>query len=125
MKKYFLYWMVCVLLSCCVSAALAVDAQYDRLLDQEKFKRLDKPIVTRIQRNLALIYQGDRDWSKDVALSQRPLTDGVMGPVTLYWLQRFIHDFKIEPIGQYVNETKNRLERIASFTNMFPEEAKV
>lgn len=125
MKKYFLCWMVCVFLSCCVSAALAVDAQYDRLLDQEKFKRLDQSTVSGMQRNLALIYQGDRDWKKDVAQSKQPLMDGKMGPVTLYWLQRFIHDFKIEPVGQYVNETKNRLERIASFANMFPEEAKV
>ena len=125
MKKYFLCWMMCVFLSCFVVAALAADAQYDRLLDQEKFKRLDKATVSRMQSNLALIYQGDRDWNKDVAQSKHPLTDGKMGPVTLYWLQRFIHDFKIEPIGQYVNETKNRLDRIASFANMFPEETKV
>lgn len=117
--------MVCIFLSCCVSAALAADAQYDRLLDQEKFKQLDKAAVSGMQRNLALIYQGDRDWKKDVAQSKQPLTDGKMGPVTLYWLQRFVHDFKIEPVGQYVNETKNRLERIASFANMFPEETKV
>ncbi|MBX9637747.1 MAG: hypothetical protein K2Q45_09380 [Nitrosomonas sp.] len=125
MKKIFFCWIVCIFFSCFVSAAYAADAYYDRLLDQEKFKRLDKSAVSRIQRNLATIYQGDREWIRDAALSRHPLTDGAMGPVTLYWLQRFIHDFKIEPIGNYVNETKNRLERIASFANMFPEETKV
>lgn len=125
MKKNFLCWIVCIFLSCAMTAALAADAYYDRLIDQEKFKRLDKFTVNRMQRNLALIYQADREWNRDAALSQHPLTDGAMGPVTLYWLQRFIHDFKIEPIGPYVNETKKRLERIASFANMFPEETKV
>ncbi|MBE7525918.1 hypothetical protein HS096_06485 [candidate division WWE3 bacterium] len=125
MKKNFFCWIVCIFLSFVMTAAFAADAYYDRLIDQEKFKRLDRSTVSRMQRNLAQIYQDDREWIRDAALSRHPLTDGVMGPVTLYWLQRFIHDFRIEPIGPYVNETKNRLERIASFTNMFPEEAKV
>ncbi|MBS0299331.1 MAG: hypothetical protein JSR32_05280 [Proteobacteria bacterium] len=125
MKKIFLCWVVCVFFSCVMTATLAADANYDRLIDQEKFRRLDKSTIIRMQRNLAQIYQGDREWNRDVALSQHPLTDGVMGPVTLYWLQRFVHDFRIEPIGSYVNETKNRLERIASFSGMFPEETKV
>ena len=125
MKKNFLCWIVCIFLGCVMTAALAADAYYDRLIDQGKFKRLDKATVSRMQRNLAQIYQGDREWNRDVALSQHPLTDGVMGPVTLYWLQRFVHDFRIEPIGAYVNETRNRLERIASFANMFPEETTV
>jgi len=125
MKKNFFCWIVCIFLSCVMTTVFAADAYYDRLIDQEKFKRLDKSTVNRMQRNLALIYQGDREWIRDAALSQHPLTDGVMGPVTLYWLQRFVHDFRIEPIGSYVNETKNRLDRIASFANMFPEETKV
>lgn len=125
MKKNFFCWIVCILFSCVMTAAFAADVYYDRLIDQEKFKRLDKSTVSRMQRNLAQIYQSDREWIRDASLSRNPLADGVMGPVTLYWLQRFIHDFRIEPIGPYVNETKNRLERIASFANMFPEETKV
>lgn len=79
-----------------------------------------------MQQNLAVIYQYDRDWAHDAALSQHPLTDGMLGPVTLFWLQRFIYDFKIEPIGRrYVDETILRLERIASFAGMFPEELKI
>lgn len=125
MKKNFFCWVVCIFFSCFMTAVFAADANYDRLIDQEKFRRLDKSAILQMQHNLAQIYQGDREWNRDVALSQHPLTDGVLGPVTLYWLQRFIHDFKIEPVGQYVNETKKRLERIASFSGMFPEEMKV
>ena len=125
MKKNILCWIVCIFLGCVMTAAFAADIYYDRLIDQEKFKHFDKSAISGMQGNLSLIYQGDRDWSKDAAQSRHPLTDGKMGPVTLYWLQRFVHDFKIEPVGQYVNETKNRMERIASFANMFPEEAKI
>lgn len=125
MKKIFLFWIVFILCGCFISVASATDVYYDRLLDPSKFRQLDKRTVNRMQQNLAVIYQNDRDWSRDVALNKHPLTDGVMGPVTLYWLQRFIYDFKIEPMGNYVNETRVRVERIASFTNMFPEEAKV
>jgi len=125
MKKFFLYWIVFILCSCFISLVFAANVHYDRLLDPSKFRQLDKRTVNRMQQNLSVIYQNDRDWGRDVALSQHPLTDGLMGPVTLFWLQRFIADFKIEPIGNYVNETKVRLERIASFTNMFPEEAKI
>lgn len=125
MKKIFLFWMVFILCGCFISMASATDVYYDRLLDPSKFRQLDKRTVNLMQQNLAVIYQNDRDWSRDVALNRHPLTDGLMGPVTLFWLQRFIFDFKIEPMGNYVHETRVRLESIASFTNMFPEEAKV
>lgn len=125
MKKLFFFSIVFILCNSCITVASAMDAYYDRLINQDKFKQLDKPTVNRIQQNLSIIYRNDRDWNRDVALKQHPLTDGLMGPVTLFWLQRFIFDFKIEPIGNYINEIKVRLEQIASFTPMFPEEAKV
>jgi hypothetical protein len=125
MRKSFILWMALILCCCCTAAASARDVYYDRLLDQHKFKQLEKMVVTRMQQNLAVIYRNDRDWQRDVAQSRHPLTDGVLGPVTLFWLQRFTHDFKIEPIGDYVSETKLRLDRIASFAKMFPEETDV
>ncbi|MGZ0020529.1 hypothetical protein [Nitrosomonas sp. wSCUT-2] len=111
---------------CCITAVSATEVYYDRLLDQDHFSHLNRSTVKRMQQNLAVIYRYDRDWARDVALSQHPLTDGTLGPVTLFWLQRFIYDFKIEPVGRrYVDETILRLERIASFAGMFPEELKI
>ena len=104
---------------------LDYDQHYNRLLDRSRFARLDQSDVNRIQQNLATIYQHDLDWKRDVKLSQQPLTDGVIGPVTLFWLQRFAHDFKIEPIGDYAAGLINRLEKIAEFADMFPEETMV
>ncbi|PSJ18958.1 hypothetical protein [Nitrosomonas supralitoralis] len=125
MKKSFLMWMVLVFYCWCISAVSARDYYYDRLLNPNEFKKLDNYTVSQMQQNLATIYQNNRHWMRDVAQSRHPLTDGRMGPVTLFWLQRFIKDFKIEPIGSYVHETILRLEDIASFANMFPEETKI
>ena len=104
---------------------LDYDQHFDRLLDRSKFTRLNKTAVQRIQQNLAAIYQDDFSWKRDVQLSKQPLTDGVIGPVTLFWLQRFAYDFKIEPIGDYVNGLINRVEKIAEFSDMFPGETSV
>lgn len=104
---------------------LDYDQHFDRLLDRSKFTRLDKSAVHRVQQNLASIYQNDLSWKRDVRLSQQPLTDGLIGPVTLFWLQRFAYDFKIEPIGDYVDGLINRVEKIAEFSDMFPEETSI
>lgn len=126
MKKIFFSWMVFIVWIGCLSAAFAAEGYYDRLLNQEAFRKLDHAAVVRMQQNLFVIYQNDRNWGRDAALSQHPLTDGRMGPVTLFWLQRFIADFKIEPIGnRYIREINTRLEQIAAFADMFPEETNV
>ena len=98
------------------------DQHFNRLLDRSKFQRLGKSVVQRIQQDLATVYQNDLNWKRDMRLSQQPLTDAVMGPVTLFWLQRFAHDFKIAPVGDYAGELIVRLEKMAEFADMFPEE---
>lgn len=125
MKKILFCWIVCIFFNCFMVAVFAADANYDRLIDREKFRRLDRSTAAEMQRNLAQIYQGDLEWDQDFALSWHPLTDGVLGTITLYWLHRFARDFKIEPAGQYVHEIRKRLERIALFSEMFPEETNV
>lgn len=84
MKKLFFFSIVFILCNSCITVASAMDAYYDRLINQDKFKQLDKPTVNRIQQNLSTIYRDDQDWNRDVALKQHPLTDGLMGPVTLF-----------------------------------------
>lgn len=124
MNRYL--YLIFVLWCCCLTTVSATEVYYDRLLDQDHFSHLNRSTVKRMQHNLAAIYQHDRDWARDAALRQHPLTDGTLGPVTLFWLQRFIYDFKIEPVGRrYVDETILRLECIASFAGMFPEELKI
>jgi hypothetical protein len=124
-KKTFIFCIVFLLCGGNISGASVFDEHYDRQVKREHFRNLDNPTVTRMQRNLAAIYQYNLNWSRDVRLRQQPLTDGVVGPVTLFWLQQFIIDFKIEPIGRFVTQVNIRLERIASFAGMFPDETRV
>ena len=125
MKKTLIFWVVFFLCGGNIANASVFDEHYDRQVKRADFKQLDIPTVTRMQRNLAVIYQYDLNWNRDVRLRQHPLTDGVVGPVTLFWLQRFIVDFKIEPIGRFVNHVNIRLERIASFAGLYPDETRV
>ncbi|HNP26827.1 MAG TPA: hypothetical protein PKM20_08805, partial [Nitrosomonas sp.] len=136
LKKIALIWLW-VIASFGMSLLYAYDASYplhyeldydqhfNRLLDRAPFAQLDHSAVHRVQQNLAAVYQHDLNWKRDVRLSQQPLSDGVIGPVTLFWLQRFAHDFKIEPIGDYADALINRLEKIAEFSDMFPEETAI
>ena len=124
LKNIMILWFVLVL-GGVVTFLYADDQHYDRLLDRSHFAQLDKTTAYRMQSELAIIYQNNQDWQKDVALSRHPLTDGIIGPVTLFWLQRFAYDFKIEPIGEYVDELVQRLAYIAEFTQMFPEHTEI
>lgn len=125
MKKIIFFWIVFILCCSGISSAYAADVHYDRLLNKAAFKTLDQSHVIQIQQNLAVIYQHDLDWIRDVRLGSHPLTDGLIGPVTLFWVQRFLFDFKIEPIGDFIPELEIRLVDIASFANMFPDETKI
>ena len=98
------------------------DRHFNRLLNRAQFDHLDSAAVYRLQQNLATVYHNDLNWRRDLRLSQHPLTDGRIGPVTLFWLQRFAHDFKIEIIGNYAGGLLARLENIAEFADMFPDE---
>lgn len=125
MKKIISFWVIFIFCCSGIAGASAADVHYDRLLNKTAFQALDQPSIDLIQQNLAVIYRGSLDWDRDVDMRQRPLTDGLIGPVTLFWVQRFLFDFKIEPIGNFISEANIRLSRIASFSSMFPEETKV
>ena len=125
MKKVLSFWIIFIFFFSGFAGASATDVHYDRLVNKAAFQALDQPSVDLIQQNLAVIYRGSLDWDRDVDMRQRPLTDGLIGPVTLFWVQRFLFDFKIEPIGDFISDANLRLSRIASFASMFPEEVKV
>jgi hypothetical protein len=91
------------------------EVHYDRLLRVEEFKKYDKPVVHEIQQDLASIYQDDSDFLRDVALGRNPLTDDIIGPVTLFWIQRYCYTFKIEPIGDFTDGLIQSISGFARF----------
>ncbi|SES70458.1 hypothetical protein SAMN05216326_10282 [Nitrosomonas marina] len=129
--RILLFWLLLItgssvtLYAYDVPYVLDRDQHFDRLLDRSRFNQLERSVIVSMQQNLAVIYQQDLNWKRDVQLSNQPLTDGLLGPVTLFWLQRFAYDFKIEPIGNYADELIARLETIAEFANLFPQETAI
>ncbi|MBK1891356.1 hypothetical protein Undi14_15065 [Undibacterium sp. 14-3-2] len=88
---------------------------YNRHIRQEHFKGMSKTSVLQMQKQLGLIYQDLAEWKRDFALKQAPLSDGVVGPITLSWLQRFGFNFKVNTEGDYANAFADNINRIAAF----------
>lgn len=88
---------------------------YNRAIKQEHFKGLSKEIVLKMQKQLENIYQHLPDWKQDYALKNHPLNDGIVGPITLHWLQRFGYQFKVQTDGDYAPTMMNLIDAIARF----------
>lgn len=98
---------------------------YDRILRQEEFKGLSKDVVLKMQRELALIYRSYPDWERDFSLPKQPLEDGIVGPITLFWLQRFCFNFKVAPSGDFARHLPQSISRIAAFGKAHPQDLPV
>ncbi|HEY8023220.1 MAG TPA: hypothetical protein VIF60_01550 [Burkholderiaceae bacterium] len=98
------------------------EVHYDRLLRVEQFSKYDKAVAHQIQQDLALIYHDDPDFLRDVALGHKPLTDDIVGPVTLFWMQRYCYVFKIEPIGDFTGGLIESISGFAGFATRHPKE---
>lgn len=88
---------------------------YNRNIKQAHFKDLSKDVVLKMQKQLEAIYQNLPDWKQDYALKNEPLNDGIVGPITLHWLQRFGFSFKVIAEGDYAPEMANLIDRVARF----------
>lgn len=98
---------------------------YDRILRQDEFRGLSKEVVLKMQRELALIYRSYPDWERDFSLPKQPLEDGIVGPVTLFWLQRFCFNFKVAPSGDFARYLPQSISRIAAFGKAHPQDLPV
>jgi hypothetical protein len=95
---------------------------YNRNIKQEQFAGLSKVVVLNMQKQLELIYKDIPEWKYDYSLKHHPLNDGIVGPITLSWLQRYTYNFKIEAVGDYAKTLPNNIERIANFGTTKPNE---
>lgn len=95
---------------------------YDRSIRQQDFAGLGKATVLRMQQQLEVIYRGLADWQHDFARRERPLNDGIVGPVTLSWLQRYSFNFKFAPGADIGKRFPAHMERMAAFAVAHPAE---
>ncbi|MBY0572279.1 MAG: hypothetical protein K2P84_01245, partial [Undibacterium sp.] len=89
---------------------------YDRNIKQSDFAGLSKAVVLQMQQQLEYIYKDLPDWKTDYSLKHQPLSDGIVGPITLSWLQRFGFNFKLETKPVHAGNTAKRIASIAQFT---------
>ncbi|MDM5180512.1 hypothetical protein PO883_25340 [Massilia sp. DJPM01] len=76
-----------------------------RLLSVEVLQRYDAKKRKRIQDALKLIFQGDASYAKAHATAGQPLSDNVVGPITLSFITRFWLYYNIEPAPNVSEES--------------------
>lgn len=93
---------------------------YNRDIKQSDFNGLSKTIVLQMQNQLKSIYSKLPDWQADYTMKEQPLSDGIVGPITLRWLQRYGYTFQIATTAGYGLELPAHIERIVSFGGAYP-----
>ena len=95
---------------------------YNRDIRKEDFAGFGKAAVLHMQKQLEAIYKNLPDWKHDHALGEQPLSDGIVGPITLSWLQRYGYHFKMTTEPGYARDFPTNLDRIAAFGAAYPAE---
>jgi hypothetical protein len=113
---------ICHLVLC--GAALAAPAPaitrvgYNTQIKQADFEGLPKSTVLQMQNQLKSIYSKLPDWHTDYTAREQPLSDGIVGPVTLRWLQRYSYTFHLAS----ADALAPHVERIVAFGSLHPME---
>jgi hypothetical protein len=97
------------------------DSPAPQLLSQDVLQRFTPALRAQIQQALQEIYSDDPAYVEAYQRHSMPLSDNVVGPITVSWLSRFWFDFKIEPVGNLTNESIGSLLHFAAIVNAHPE----
>ena len=89
------------------------------------YKKYPKPVIAKIQSDMYQLYHLETDWQKDSARTGKPLNDGILGPITWSWMQRFCKSFALDSItsADVVAAFPPRSSAIASFSEKFSDDA--
>ena len=125
-------WLTCVLALAPAAAMAQAPASpqpdrvgYDNSIVKADFAGLDKAAILAMQRRLAVIYRNLPDWRDDAALQRQPLNDGIVGPVTLRWLQRYAYNFKLAGGPQAGRAMAAHMEKLEKFAVAHPDQLAV
>jgi hypothetical protein len=97
------------------------DGPAAQLLSQDVLKKLAAPMRKDIQQALLEIYSEDPAYMQAYRESTTPLSDNVVGPITLSWLNRFWFEFKMRPSGNLTNASVDALLHFAATVKAHPE----
>jgi len=91
------------------------------LLSQDVLKKFTATMRKQIQQALLEIYTEDPAYMQAYRESTLPLSDNIVGPITLSWLNRFWFDFKMNPSGNLTNASVSALLHFAAIIKAHPE----
>ncbi|KEA50515.1 hypothetical protein DT73_22545 [Mangrovibacter sp. MFB070] len=87
----------------------------------------DRYLGRVIQTQLASLYQNNEDFQAQLKKNSRPLTDGIVGPTTRYWLDYFCGEFAFSAPASSTNQHQYFIEsllidlsRAAQLNTLFP-----
>lgn len=86
------------------------------------YKKYPKPVIAKIQADMYQLYHREADWQKDSARTGKPLNDGILGPITWSWMQRFCKSFALDTTENVVATFPPRASAIASFSEKFSDD---
>lgn len=92
-----------------------------QLLSQDALKKFNAALRKNIQQALLGIYAGDPAYMQAYREIAAPLSDNIVGPITLSWLNRFWLDFKLEPVGNLTDASVHALLGFAAIVKAHPE----
>ncbi|VVE77619.1 hypothetical protein [Pandoraea sputorum] len=91
------------------------------LISADVVRHLAPATRRAIQQALLIIYSEDPAYLQAYRESTRPLSDNLVGPITLSWLNRFWLDFKMQPVGNLTSASVQALLKFASIVRAHPQ----
>jgi hypothetical protein len=89
----------------------------DKCLGYElEYKRYPKPVIAQVQADMYQLYHQESDWQTDANRKGKPLNDGILGPITWSWMQRFCKNFALDSTDDVVATLPLRARAIATFS---------
>jgi hypothetical protein len=87
------------------------------------YKKYPKPVIAKIQADMYQLYHQEVEWQKDAGRTGKPLNDGILGPITWSWMQRFCKSFALDTTADVVAAFPVRASAIAIFSEKFNADA--
>ncbi len=88
-----------------------------------EYKKYPKPVIAKIQADMYQLYHQEMEWQKDAGRTGKPLNDGILGPITWSWMQRFCKSFALDTTTDVIAAFPPRASAIALFSEKFGDDA--
>lgn len=81
-----------------------------------EYKQYPKPVIAQVQADMYQLYHQESAWQTDASRKGKPLNDGILGPITWSWMQRFCKSFALDTTANVIAALPLRARAIATFS---------